>query len=277
VIYRKFITWGAIKQGPKWSILGPFLKQGMAVSLRTVAVVGVIMASTSVLARVNAVSQAAHEIIRQVWILLVQFVECVNISNQAIVASAFGSKDLKYALEIVKRHMAYAVIIVSTATLTLMFFKLPLLRCFTGDAAVVGMAARVFPLVALSFPFDAITSVLDGTLTAAGQATWTARSTTFVSLAVLVALLSVERVMTMSLLKVWVFLKLITFSRLPILLHRVFRSTHSPFRGSLVVEQTRALTIEKNSAEESAAQNHGAAHEGSIGTQPEGAECAQSS
>jgi Na+-driven multidrug efflux pump len=242
----------------------------MAVSLRTLTVVGVIMASTSVLARVNSVTQAAHEILRQLWILLIQFVECINISNQSIVASAFGSKDLRYALAVVKRHMVYSVAIVSSAAVVMLSLRVPLMGCFTGDAAVVGMAAATFPFLAAMFPLDALVSILDGTLTAAGQATWTARNSTLTSLGVLVALLSVERVMAMSLLKVWMLLKVMTVIRLPLLLHRTFQSRHTPFRIH-ALEKAPELRLGMSTDQQIALQNH-LAQGGVVETQPVGAD-----
>lgn len=196
-------------------------------------VVGVIMASTSVLARVSSISQAAHEIVRQLWILLFQFVECINISNQSIVATAFGQGDKRFALEVVKRHIVYAAGLVSAVVASLLLFQTQLFGLFTSDAAVIGMAGSVFPFVAALFPFDATVSILDGTLTAAGQATWTAKSTTLTSAVVLMSLLSAERFIAMDLLRVWCFLKAMTIIRLPMLLHRVLVSSASPFEGIL--------------------------------------------
>ena len=67
-----FWSWAEFSKGPKWPVLSPFLKEGAAVSLRTVFTLGVVMASSSVLARVGTASQAAHEILRQLWICTYQ-------------------------------------------------------------------------------------------------------------------------------------------------------------------------------------------------------------
>ena len=170
---------------------------------------------------------------RQLWILLFQFVECINISNQSIVATAFGAKDPRFALAVVKRHIVYAAGLVSAVVASLLLFQTHLFGLFTTDSAVIGMAASVFPFVAALFPFDATVSILDGTLTAAGQATWTAKSTTVTSAIVLACLLSAERFIAMDLLRVWLFLKSMTLIRLPMLLHRVLVSEASPFNKVL--------------------------------------------
>lgn len=221
---RGFITWDAFKVGPKWAVLKPFLTQGVAVSVRTLTVIGVIMSSTSVLARIDAVSQASHEILRQLWIFLFQFIECINISNQSIVATALGSKDFAYAFQVVKRHLAYAVSIVSVCALLVLTFQVQLASLFTSDAAVIAMVATTMPLLTAFFPLDAMSSILDGTLTAAGQATWTAKNATVGSLATFAILTCADMTTQMTVLKVWMCLKMMTVFRLPLLVHRTFRS-----------------------------------------------------
>lgn len=72
---RGFWSWAEFAKGPKWSVLGPFLKDGSALSLRIIFTLGIVMASSSVLARVNTASQAAHEILRQVWICAFQVLQ----------------------------------------------------------------------------------------------------------------------------------------------------------------------------------------------------------
>ena len=245
------MTWKAFKVGPRWNILAPFLLDGFAVSLRTFTVIGVIMASTGVLARINAVSQAAHEIIRQLWIFLFQFVECINISNQAIMATALGLKQYEYAFQVAKRHLIYAVAIVSTVAVAVVLQQHWLLGRFTRDAVIIATASTAIPLVAAAFPLDAVSSILDGTLTAAGQAKWTAINTTVTAGFTLVALLGAERLITMSLLRVWLFLKTMTVLRLPMLIQRTFLSADSPFSKS---SRVQAQLAPAGDAERTAAQ-----------------------
>jgi Na+-driven multidrug efflux pump len=85
---RGFIKLNVLRQGPKWHVLRPFLRDGMAVSLRTMAMLGMIMTSSSLLARVNTASQAAHEIMRQVWIFTFQ----VRSASSAWICSAMQYK-----------------------------------------------------------------------------------------------------------------------------------------------------------------------------------------
>lgn len=229
---RGFIKFDVLKQGPKWPILGPLLRDGMAVSLRTVAMLGMVMASSSLLARVGTASQAAHEIVRQVWIFMYQFVECINISNQSLASAALGQKDTPYAFSVVKRHLVYATVLITVMGGLLLTFHQQIIGLFTPDSVVVATAWTVLPLVALSLPLDAISTIADGTLTAAGQATWVAQTTTAVSVLATAAMLMTANVISMDIVRVWLFLKGYTVLRIPFIVHRAFFSSKGPF-GSL--------------------------------------------
>jgi Na+-driven multidrug efflux pump len=226
--------------------LQPFLLQGFAVSFRTVAVMSVIMCSSAILARVDAASQAANEILRQVWIVLFQFVECLNISNQSITAGALGAHDVPYAMAVVKRHLLYAVALFSSAGAVVLACQHQIVSIFTADAMVVATAATTLPLLVACFPLDAVCSMFDGTLTAAGQATWTARTTTYAAIFVVAVMLCAPKLMQMSLFRTWCCAKLMTLLRMPMLVHRVYMSEYSPFadvmrRDKLLSEATEPL------------------------------------
>jgi Na+-driven multidrug efflux pump len=78
---RGFIKLSVFKEGPKWPVLKPFLRDGAAVSFRTFCTLGLVMGSSSVLARVGTAAQAAHEIVRQVWVFLYQ-VRRIEVSSR---------------------------------------------------------------------------------------------------------------------------------------------------------------------------------------------------
>jgi Na+-driven multidrug efflux pump len=97
-----------------------------------------------------------------------QFAECINVSNQSLAATALGSGDTQYALDVVKRHVLYAVTLVSVIGGLVLLFKAQIVGLFTTDAAVVATAFSVLPLLVGVFPVDGLMSIVDGTLTAAG-------------------------------------------------------------------------------------------------------------
>ena len=100
--------------------------------------------------------------------LAVQFVECINISNQSLASTALGQKDTPYAFEVVKRHLVYATVLIAIMGGLLLTFHQQILGLFTPDSTVVATAWTVLPLVAVALPLDAISTIADGTLTAAG-------------------------------------------------------------------------------------------------------------
>lgn len=104
-------------------------------------------------------------------LLTMQFVECINISNQSLLSSALGSKDTRYAFSVVKRHLLYSTLIVSVLGALLLVGHEQIIRLFTPDKGVIAAAWSVLPLVVVCFPLDAIGAIADGTLTAAGYAT----------------------------------------------------------------------------------------------------------
>eukprot|EP00892_Ulva_mutabilis_P006808 jgi/Ulvmu1/449/UM001_0456.1 len=230
---RGFWSWAEFRKGPRWPVLAPFLKEGLAVSSRTVFTLSVIMASSSVLARVGTASQAAHEILRQLWICSYQFVEAINISNQSLVSTALGEGDQAYALAVLRRHLLYAVTIIAAVGAVLFCLQSSVIGLFTSDAAVVSAALTTLPLLVFLFPLDAVCAVLDGTLMATGQAAWTAQAVAYASVLTVIGMLGAANAAPMSLLTTWLFLKSTNLMRLPFILHRVFLSRSSPMPNAL--------------------------------------------
>ena len=151
-------------------------------------------------------------------------------------------------LQVVKRHLLYAVAIISVVAVAMYTQQALVIGWFTRDAAVLAMAATALPLVAAFFPLDAVSSILDGTLTAAGQAKWTAKNTTFGAVVTFTMLNVAERSMQLSLVWVWVFLKLMTLLRLPMMLHRTFLSENSPF--GIAAKRKRVVAVESEGVSE---------------------------
>jgi Na+-driven multidrug efflux pump len=96
--------------------------------------------------------------------------ECLNISNQSLVSSALAEKDTRYALSVVKRHLSFGVVVLALMGGMVMGFHEHVVGFFTPDRSVIATAWTALPLLALSFPLDAVAAITDGTLTAAGYA-----------------------------------------------------------------------------------------------------------
>ena len=66
------------------------LQSGLSLSLRNVSSMVVILTATSMVTGLGAVTMAAHEILRQVWIISIQSFMALDICAQSLVASYLG-------------------------------------------------------------------------------------------------------------------------------------------------------------------------------------------
>ena len=229
-MHRRLVQWDLIKKGPNWAEIIPFAIQGGAVSLRILTFTSVIMYTSIILASVGTIAQAAHEINRQIWIVLIQVVESFNISNQSIMSSALYAGDLTYANAVCRRHMQLAASLVAIAASVVIVFRHSIVSVFTSDPSVMAMAMAPLVFLLVLLPFDAISTIMDGSLTAAGQAGWCAQTTIVMSMLTLGLFSVAVNNTTMTLLLTWIIMKFTGLLRLPILVHRTFFSDQSPFK-----------------------------------------------
>jgi putative MATE family efflux protein len=154
---------------PSFADVWPLLKQGAVLSGRIVITFGVIMTGSALCVRQGAASQAAFEVIRQLWLLTIQLFECLNVATQSMCASLLGAGDRAGAKAVLTRSLVLSSAVAAGAGLLVWTLQAPLLRVFTTDAAVLAAASAVLPLLCLFFPVDAVGSVMDGGFIAAGQ------------------------------------------------------------------------------------------------------------
>lgn len=158
-----------VSKPPPFAEVAPLLKQGAVLSGRIVITFGVIMSGSALCVRQGAAAQAAFEVIRQLWLLTIQLFECLNVATQSMCASLLGAGDRAGARAVLLRSLTLSASVAALAGLAVWTLQAPLLRVFTTDAAVLGAAAAVLPLLCLFFPVDAVGSVMDGGFIAAGQ------------------------------------------------------------------------------------------------------------
>lgn len=127
------------------------------------------MYASAMCVRLGAASQAAFEIIRQVWILSIQLFECLNVAMQSMAASLLGAGDRAGALLLLGRATLVSVGVGAAVGVGLLALQGPLIAVFTSDAAVTGMVLGIMPMIAALMPLDAGASIADGGFIAAGQ------------------------------------------------------------------------------------------------------------
>jgi len=186
---------------------------GLALSMRSVVIMGTYVFATSLISSLGAVTMAASEIMRQVFILSVQAFTALDISSQALVASYLGKGDRVMARDVLFRTLQLGVAVGLLIGVAIYFARHKLPHLFSSDPRVQSIAARALPLLAVFMPIDAIAAVMDGGLLGASETDWVARASIVISLACLIGLFFAKRAFPTSLLALWGAMKLMTIGR----------------------------------------------------------------
>jgi len=187
------------------------------------------MFASGICVRQGAASQAAFEIIRQIWVISVQLFESLNVATQAVAAGFLGKHDRTSACEVLQRAFTLACVIGVAIGVVLFAARQPLVALFTRDTTVAVLAGAIMPVIAVFMPLDAGASIMDGGLIAAGQTNTLSviqvagSLVQYAALAVLMAN-GMESVVT-----VWVVLKVLTLARLAGGFWLHFRSKQSAY------------------------------------------------
>ncbi|KAL4526800.1 hypothetical protein Ndes2526A_g01231 [Nannochloris sp. 'desiccata'] len=160
---------------PKWSDVAPTLKNGVFLSTRSILAMSMLMWATKLIAGFGAVSLAAHEILRQIWVFSNQAFTCLDIATQSLIAFYLGRDD--------------------------------------KPSAAAVFRPMVLPLIAAFMPLDAAASVMDGVLLGSQEAAWMSRTMIVTATCCAVGLTMGQRA-GWGLLATWVVIKFLTVGRL---------------------------------------------------------------
>lgn len=127
------------------------------------------MFSSALCVRAGAASQAAFEIVRQVWVISIQLFESLNVATQAMAAGFLGRHDVGAARAVLTRALLLATCVGVGVGAVLLAARGPLVSAFTADPLVASLAGGILPVIIACMPLDAAASILDGGLIAAGQ------------------------------------------------------------------------------------------------------------
>jgi hypothetical protein len=175
---------------------------------------GMVMYASAVCVRAGAASQAAFEIIRQVWVLSIQLFECLNVAMQSMCASYLGAGDRQQAQAVLWRAMELATGCGLLVGAVLCLAQGPIVALFTHDSTVALAAGAVMPMIAFLMPFDAGASIVDGGLIAASQTNMLSAIQVGGSIAQHFVLTWVVTQGAVSVFSVWAVLKMMTAFRL---------------------------------------------------------------
>ena len=171
--------------------------------LRTAALLAGLLVATAAAARLGTVAVAAHQIARELWLLLAMVLDGFAIAGQALVGTALGAGDRARAAADARRLTWWGLgcgLVLGAAYLAL---AVPLPRVFTADEAVLAQVSTVWLLIAALQPVGGVVFVLDGILMGAGDFRFLFASTAVAALAGLAPLAVLAVVADWGLLGVW--------------------------------------------------------------------------
>ncbi|PNW83980.1 hypothetical protein CHLRE_04g213150v5 [Chlamydomonas reinhardtii] len=163
---------GHLTRPPPLSSVLPTLKLGAVLGARNVISFGMVLYASTMCIRLGSAYQASFEVIRQVWILTIQFFECLNVAAQALCASYIGNDDAATARSVLGRLVVLGTGVGVGVGLGVWAAHGPLIAFFTKDPVVVAHVMATLPLICLCFPIDAAASIMDGSLLAAKQSNY---------------------------------------------------------------------------------------------------------
>jgi putative MATE family efflux protein len=172
-VLRKAIRLGAPLSPHTAGILHA-ARGGVPLLVRTLALRGVIVATTVVAARYGDTVLAAHQIVATVWNGLAFALDALAIAAQAITGKALGAGDVEQA-RAAARTMARWGLGAGVLTGVVLIPLAPFIgRLFSPDPAVVSAAGWAFLVVALVQWLAGFVFVVDGVLMGAGDTVWLA-------------------------------------------------------------------------------------------------------
>jgi hypothetical protein len=104
----------------------------------------------------------------QIWMATSLLADSLAVASQTIIARSTAAKQLPYGRQVVKSAIIMAVLLGSVLSLILGASMNQLPALFTQDAAVLHLARRLMPVVAVTQPLNALAFVMDGVLYGAG-------------------------------------------------------------------------------------------------------------
>ncbi len=166
---RELLRAHARDRRPRAELMGPLLRVGGDIFVRTGSLYASFLLASAVLARVSAASLGAHQVAFQLWNFLALVLDAVAIAGQVIVGRALGAGRAGEAWEASVRMLIWALVIGTVIALVMLALTSVLPHAFTGDPHVLNRLHAIWPIYALMQPLNAIVFALDGILIGAGD------------------------------------------------------------------------------------------------------------
>lgn len=185
---RERLGIGRLRQPVRDLPIANVLSAGWPLIIRSMALLGVITATTVAVARIGTEQTAAHQVALQVWLFLAFVLDSYAIAAQAMVGTDVGAGNVREARAVANRLLALgfmtgvalSIILFATSPLVPIFFDL--------DDAVRTDLAMIYGFVVVTQPLTALVYVWDGIGTGATAFRYMAMSMVVAGVAALVTL-----------------------------------------------------------------------------------------
>lgn len=199
---------------PSKEAVTPLLRAGLPLALRNLISFGMVIYASLLCVRAGSAYQASFEIIRLVWVLTIQFFECLNVATQALCASYLGAGDWENARSVMLRLSFLGAVSGLGTSIVIFFSQNQIVSLFTKDSAVIHQVLGTLPMIALFFPLDAVASIMDGSLMASKQTDYLAGIQILGAMVQYLALIYLSSNSLVSTFSIWSCLKILTMVRL---------------------------------------------------------------
>jgi len=160
---------------PSPELMTKLLRSGVHFAVRSLAMFAVWITATSVAARVDTPTLAAHQVLTQLFMFLALGLDALAIPAQSLVAGALGRDDTNEALLVGRTSNRLSLWCATLLALALAASSAVLPYVFSSDPAVHSrLTAGLLILAVMQFP-GAIAFAFDGALIGAHDEQWLAR------------------------------------------------------------------------------------------------------
>lgn len=173
----------------KYMQFGRFIKNGLLLLTRVVAVTFCVTLAASLAARLGSTEMAAFQVCLQVWLATSLLADGLAVAGQAILASAFARKDYSRAAATASRVLQLGLALGLFLAVMLGFGLHFGARIFTKDTDVLHFIGVGIPFVAATQPINSLAFVFDGVNFGASDFAYSAYSMVTVAVFSIIALL----------------------------------------------------------------------------------------
>ncbi|KAH6824169.1 MATE efflux family protein [Perilla frutescens var. hirtella] len=174
---------------PKYLQFGRFIKNGLLLLTRVIAVTFCVTLAASMAARLGSTEMAAFQVCLQVWLATSLLADGLAVAGQAILASAFARKDYGRATATASRVLQLGLALGLVLAVFLGFGLHFGARIFTKDVDVLHLISVGIPFVAATQPINSLAFVFDGVNFGASDFAYSAYSMVTVAVFSIIALL----------------------------------------------------------------------------------------